>query len=54
MKMFPTYTNDRINVSVKVTTAENPEEKTYMTLRQTVMGTKSTEYPEMNLFRAVD
>ena len=54
MKIIPTYTIAGIDVPVKVTTPESIGEKTYMTLRQAVMGIKSTKQPEMNLFRAVD
>ena len=54
MRIIPTYTIARIYIPVKITIAEKLEEKTYITLRQAVMGIKSTEHPGMNLFRAVD
>ena len=54
MKIIPTYTIAGIDVPVRVTTTESLGEKRYMTLRQTVMGIKSTEHQEMSLFRAVD
>ena len=54
MTIIPTYTIAGIDLETKVTTWENPEEKTSMTLRQAVMGLKSIEQPDRNLFRAVD